>query len=178
MSSNLEKSSHKLGANRKEFAHTSRRARSPSESRDIREDRGERQAKFAQPDPTTSYFTQTKRSSIAPQRSKTALPFRSATPVLLPEHSSTPATHPVHVRLFRDGAHAVFVAGSFNDWKPGQTPLHISKEGGWEAELSLPAGDYEYRFVVDGEWVDDPLACRVVANPFGGVNAVLHVHGA
>jgi hypothetical protein len=31
----------------------------------------------------------------------------------------------------------------------------------------------EYRFVVDGEWTDDPLCPRYVSNPFGGLNGVL-----
>lgn len=177
MSTNLEKRSHKLGANRNEFAHTSRRTRSPSESCDIREDRGERQAKFARHEATTSHFTATKRSSTTPLCASTTSAPHPEKRVLLPERSSAAASYAVPVRLFRNGAHAVFVAGSFNDWRPDLTPLRNSREGGWETTLSLPPGDYEYRFVVDGEWVDDPLACRFVANPFGGTNAVLHVHG-
>jgi 1,4-alpha-glucan branching enzyme len=68
------------------------------------------------------------------------------------------------------------VAGTFNHWEPQALTLQLASEGDWETELALPPGDYEYRFIVDGKWEDDPLACRVVANPYGGVNAVLHVH--
>ena len=42
----------------------------------------------------------------------------------------------------------------------------------WHLELELTPGTYEYRFVVDGDWCDDPEAMLRVANPFGGENAV------
>ena len=44
-----------------------------------------------------------------------------------------------------------------------------------KADLCLKPGIYEYRFVVDGNWVDDPCARTWVANPFGTRNAVLVV---
>ena len=48
-------------------------------------------------------------------------------------------------------------------------------DGHWVKELTLPLGRYEYRFVVSGEWMDDPNAKEVVPNPHGGINAVLIV---
>lgn len=45
--------------------------------------------------------------------------------------------------------------------------------GKWAAEVSLPPGRYEYRFVVDDEWLDDPQATSYVPNTSGGRNAVL-----
>jgi hypothetical protein len=39
----------------------------------------------------------------------------------------------------------------------------------------LRSGQYEYRFVVDGEWCEDPQATQRVANPHGGFNSVLTV---
>ena len=44
-------------------------------------------------------------------------------------------------------------------------------------ELALPPGTYEYRLVVDGEWIADPSAKETVPNPFGGVNSVLKANG-
>jgi hypothetical protein len=41
--------------------------------------------------------------------------------------------------------------------------------------LLLSPGEYEYRFLVDGQWKDDPMAKRYVGNPFGGFNCVLEV---
>ena len=48
-------------------------------------------------------------------------------------------------------------------------------DGRWVKELMLAPGRYEYRFVVNGEWLDDPNAKEVTPNPHGGVNAVLTV---
>lgn len=82
---------------------------------------------------------------------------------------------PVRLELTRPQAREVFVAGSFNDWQPAATPLKSSGDGRWAVELSLPPGRYEYRFIADGEWVDDPGAKEVVPNPHGGANALLVV---
>ncbi len=77
---------------------------------------------------------------------------------------------------FHDGqAQEVCIAGTFNDWHPGVTPmLHMSHDR-WVKVLSLPPGRYEYRLVVDGEWICDPAAVEKASNPFGGCNAVITV---
>lgn len=72
-------------------------------------------------------------------------------------------------------AKTVCIAGSFNDWQPGATPMVALGDGRWMKELTLPPGRYEYRLVVDGNWVDDPNAKETAANPHGGMNAVLTV---
>lgn len=69
----------------------------------------------------------------------------------------------------------VYIAGSFNDWHPCATPMDAVGRGRWVKELTLPPGRHEYRFVVNGEWVDDPNAKEIVPNPHGGANAVLNV---
>ncbi len=69
----------------------------------------------------------------------------------------------------------VTIAGSFNDWNPGSTPL-LRKDGVWITILVLPPGSYEYMFVEDNKrWVTDPLAIRTRDDGFGGANAVLDV---
>ena len=47
--------------------------------------------------------------------------------------------------------------------------------GVWKVELELPAGVHHYRFLVDGQWRDDPECTVRVPNPFGGENAVRQV---
>ena len=69
-------------------------------------------------------------------------------------------------------AGSVAIAGSFNDWHPTSHPMVFDGKDTWRLELELPAGTYEYRFIADGEWCDDPEATRRAANPFGGENAV------
>ena len=72
-------------------------------------------------------------------------------------------------------AREVKVAGAFNDWRPEATPLKNTGDGKWVARLSLRAGQYEYRFVVDGRWSEDPQASQRVANSHGSFNSVLIV---
>jgi hypothetical protein len=48
-------------------------------------------------------------------------------------------------------------------------------DGRWVKELVLPPGAYQYRLVVDGEWMADPLAKETMPNPFGGMNSVVKV---
>ena len=49
-------------------------------------------------------------------------------------------------------------------------------DGRWRKELALPSGVYEYRLVVDGEWMADPQGRETAPNPFGGLNSVLKVN--
>jgi len=61
-------------------------------------------------------------------------------------------------------ARDVCIAGEFNNWKPGETHLkHVSD--GWQLSCILPAGNYGYKFIVDGNWMRDP------ANPYQCVGA-------
>jgi 1,4-alpha-glucan branching enzyme len=81
----------------------------------------------------------------------------------------------VHFELFAPEARAVFLAGSFNDWSPIATPMHRESEVKWVKELLLPAGRYEYQFVVDGRWTPDLKAADEIPNSFGGFNSVMQV---
>jgi len=80
-------------------------------------------------------------------------------------------------------AKAVFVAGTFNDWKPDVAPLHNHLPNGkWIGTLSLAPGRHEYKFVVDGQWCCEPgpeedLQARTdcCPNSFGTLNRVLEV---
>jgi 1,4-alpha-glucan branching enzyme len=81
----------------------------------------------------------------------------------------------VSLELIKPDAQNVYVAGSFNEWKPNQTPLVRLGDGRWTGDLAVKPGRHEYLFVVDGQWLPDPNAKETVANPFGGMNSVLVV---
>jgi len=72
-------------------------------------------------------------------------------------------------------AREVLLAGDFTDWDKEPLPLKKSKDGTWHKQVSLPCGLYEYRFIVDGQWVTDPKAQERHINPFGTENAVVLV---
>lgn len=80
-------------------------------------------------------------------------------------------------------AKQVFLAGTFNDWSESDAPMKRGKDGNWIASLNLPAGQYEYKFLIDGKWCcrpgcgDNPhTGCSdCVTNSFGTMNRVLEV---
>lgn len=75
--------------------------------------------------------------------------------------------------VYEDGAaHQVQLAGTFNDWQPESCDKQAQT---WERYLSLPPGTYQYRFVVDGRWVEDPQNPVKVADAFGGHNSVFEI---
>ncbi len=77
--------------------------------------------------------------------------------------------------FFAPEATDVNVAGNFNDWRTDAAPLKKAHDGKWAVRLMLRSGQYEYRFLVDGCWCEDPQAFQRTANPHGGFNSVLVV---
>ncbi|HUE12620.1 MAG TPA: redoxin domain-containing protein [Planctomycetaceae bacterium] len=74
-------------------------------------------------------------------------------------------------------AKAVYLAGTFNKWKPAEIAMPGPDRDGWyRTTLPLKAGRYEYKFVVDGKvWRPDP-GNAVRAGEYG--NSVLVVGAA
>jgi 1,4-alpha-glucan branching enzyme len=87
------------------------------------------------------------------------------------------ANQSVRLEFIHPAAKSVSVAGTFNDWRPGATEMVSVGDGRWLKELVLAPGVYEYRLVVDGEWMPDPQASETAPNPFGASNSVLRVNG-
>src|SRR5262249_9694205 len=56
------------------------------------------------------------------------------------------------------GTQAVYLAGTFNDWKPTARKLDGPDDSGrFQTKLILDAGTYEYKYVLDGtRWRHDP----------------------
>ena len=66
------------------------------------------------------------------------------------------------------------VAGEFNGWNAGANPMEQVGPTVWRATVPLPAGEYQYKFVLDGDrWITDPTDdpdLRVGDN-YGGENS-------
>jgi len=70
----------------------------------------------------------------------------------------------------------VRLAGTFNNWDVEAHRLTRKKDGGtYSITLLLPPGRYEYKFIVNGEWLVDPLCLQTVTNPHGTLNSVIVV---
>jgi len=91
----------------------------------------------------------------------------------VPKHTHE---HLVEFHLYAPQAQHVSVAGSFNEWSPEKLSLQKDYKGTWRGSLPIMPGSHEYRFFVDGHWVDDIEAGELVPNPFGTMNSVIQVH--
>ena len=77
--------------------------------------------------------------------------------------------------LTAPAAGAVLLAGDFTGWAQSPVTMKKLKSGVWQAVVSLVPGRYEYRFLVDGQWADDPGCSLRQSNQFGGENCVCQV---
>jgi hypothetical protein len=87
-----------------------------------------------------------------------------------------PKTVNVKFVLVKPEAKKVSLCGEFNGWSPEAMPMKGIGGGHWEATLALRPGKYQYKFVVDGEWLVDPAALENVPNVHGSLNSVRDVH--
>jgi 1,4-alpha-glucan branching enzyme len=78
-------------------------------------------------------------------------------------------------RLCAPEASTVVLVGDFTQWQKDGVPMKKGKDGVWVAKLELKAGNHPYRFIVDGQWWDDPECDLRVPNPFGGQDMVRQV---
>jgi len=78
-------------------------------------------------------------------------------------------------RFHAPEANEIYVAGSFNGWDSNARALKQQKDGKWQATVTLEPGIYEYRFIVDGAWRDDPRCRERRPNDFGSENCVLKI---
>ncbi len=81
----------------------------------------------------------------------------------------------INFNLNAPEAKEVILAGSFNEWDPSARALKCDKKGVWRTWLNLAAGQHEYRYIVNGQWQEDPNCDDREANPFGSFNSVVRV---
>ncbi len=60
-------------------------------------------------------------------------------------------------------------------WQRAPITMQKEADGIWRATVELEPGQHQYRFLVDGEWRDDPECSLRVPNPYGGQDAVRKV---
>ena len=122
--------------------------------------------------------SKTNKASVNLTPSSVGVAKRDALIVSTAPESSPPestAGRRVWLEFLNPEAKSVYVAGSFNGWKPDEMPLRAAGNGRWIGELKVNPGRHEYLFVVDGNWTPDPTARDFAPNPFGGKNSVVQV---
>jgi 1,4-alpha-glucan branching enzyme len=90
----------------------------------------------------------------------------------------TPITTKRRRVLFSIGpeqARKVAVTGDFNEWNHASYPMKSDGNGLWQKIMMLPPGQYEYKFLVDGQWRTDPNNPDRCTKCYGTFNNVLHM---
>lgn len=72
-------------------------------------------------------------------------------------------------------AQSVQLVGDFTHWQEHPINLHRESSGIWRTTVELEPGEHHYRFLVDGQWRDDPECAIRVPNPYGSQDSVRRV---
>ncbi len=82
------------------------------------------------------------------------------------------STRKIQFKFYAPQAKEVSLVGSFNKWNPIKKKMKSNDNGEWLTRVILSEGEHQYKFIVDGEWINDPGAERYVENGVGGLNSV------
>lgn len=90
--------------------------------------------------------------------------------------ATNPGKRTQHFAFTAPEAMSVQLVGDFTHWQ--QDPINLQKDpdGVWRIAVALKPGTYHYRFLVDGQWRDDPECALYVPNPYGSRDAVREVN--
>ena len=72
-------------------------------------------------------------------------------------------------------ARSVYLVGNFNDWNPTKKKMNKGKNGKFQTRLTLAQGEYQYKFIIDGIWQNDPDAQGQAMNPYGTLNSIIRI---
>jgi len=73
-------------------------------------------------------------------------------------------------------AKEVYLAGDFNQWQLGDFGRMEPDKGTWRKKLRLmPGNRYHYRFVIDGQWTEDPNNPVQETNPYGQKDSLIEL---
>lgn len=85
-------------------------------------------------------------------------------------------TKKIQFALQAADAKKVSLVGEFNKWNPDADPMDKDGNGTWTKTKMFSAGDFEYKFWVDGQWVADPNNLRVCRNCYGTLNNIVKIN--
>ncbi|WP_237702061.1 alpha-amylase family glycosyl hydrolase [Thermococcus sp. AM4] len=155
---------------------------------------------------TTAVPSTTTESTTSTQYSTTTTSTTSITTTTTTESTATATTTPTPAREYR----VIYLSGSSGSCPPGKVPvefvydpgnktvkmvslrgtfngwsqwlMHKKPDGKWYLRICLKPGTYEYKFYVDGHWIEDmskadPTADGYVDDGYGGKNAIKVVKG-
>jgi len=86
-----------------------------------------------------------------------------------------PNRHNVKFSYKNDDAKNVSIVADFNNWNPEVDEMEKDEHGIWYITKFLEKGGYAYKYVVDGEWILDPLNNETRSDMNGELNSYVIV---
>jgi 1,4-alpha-glucan branching enzyme len=72
-------------------------------------------------------------------------------------------------KIYAPQAHQIQLVADFNNWDICSLPMLKRDDGVWEITIALSAGEYQYKYLVDGKWEND-IQEAMLPNPYGTMN--------
>jgi AMP-activated protein kinase-like protein len=72
----------------------------------------------------------------------------------------------------------IYLAGNFNNWNPSDAQYLMKDEDGdgmYSITVKLAPGTYQYKYVIEGKWTQDPYGPGEAPDGFGGRNSQFDV---
>lgn len=102
---------------------------------------------------------------------------------LIKRYLGKPATKPYTIEegvlfsVYAPEARNVYIAGDFNGWNSLINSLTRGEDGVWRIILKLRGNrNYEYKYVVDGNWILDPNNENKIEDVAGGYNSIIYLN--
>lgn len=112
-------------------------------------------------------------TNIAPARSKYGDNYHTYNLKLFTSYPDKNGNATFKLKGYKD-AKKVVLSGTFNRWDEHLFEMNKTADG-WELTLQLKPDEYQYRFIVDGNWMEDPDNIDKVENEFGEYNSFIDV---
>ncbi len=92
-----------------------------------------------------------------------------------PKERETPSmARDILFNVSAPNAKDIYVVGDFNNWNTAEDyRLSRLEDGRWEKKLGLNPGKHKYKFIIDGEWVQDSQNSEREQNSFGTFDSVI-----
>ncbi len=92
-----------------------------------------------------------------------------------PKERETPSmARDILLNVSAPNAKDIYVVGDFNNWNTAEDyRLSRLEDGRWEKKLGLNPGRHKYKFIIDGEWVQDSQNSEREQNSFGTFDSVI-----
>lgn len=111
--------------------------------------------------------------NIAPARSKYGDNYRTYNLKLFTAYPDKNGNATFKLKGHKD-AKKVILSGTFNRWNEHLFEMNKTADG-WELTLQLKPDEYQYRFIVDGHWMEDPDNVDKVVNEYGEYNSHIDI---